>query len=84
MGEGGCALLPIENWAPALVSFSTVLTQSPEIRAVMTSLQVFQGAYADVSQTVTMAASLIASLPTVVLFFALRKHFMQGLQVSSG
>lgn len=62
--------------------FSTVLTQSPEVRSVMTTLQVFQGAYADVSQTVTMAASLLASLPTVVLFVVLRKHFMQGLQVS--
>lgn len=62
--------------------FSTVLTQSPEVRSVMTTLQVFQGAYADVSQTVTMAASLLASFPTVVLFVVLRKHFMQGLQVS--
>ncbi|MCY3980651.1 MAG: carbohydrate ABC transporter permease, partial [Alphaproteobacteria bacterium] len=63
--------------------FSTVLTQSAEIRSVMTTLQVFQGAYGDVSQTVTIAASLVASLPTVILFFALRKHFMQGLQVSA-
>ncbi|WP_227286913.1 carbohydrate ABC transporter permease [Boseongicola sp. H5] len=63
--------------------FSTVLTQRVEVRSVMSTLQVFQGAYADVSQTVVMAASLLASLPTVVLFFVLRRHFMQGLQVSS-
>lgn len=61
--------------------FSTVLTQSVEVRAVMSSLQVFQGAYSRTSQTVVMAASLLASLPTVVLFFALRRYFMQGLQV---
>ena len=63
--------------------FSTVLTQSAEIRSVMSTLQVFQGAYAEYSKTVTMAASLLASLPTVILFFALRRHFMQGLQVSA-
>lgn len=63
--------------------FSIVLTQSPEIRSVMTTLQVFQGAYAGTSQPTVMTASLVASLPTVVLFFALRKQFMQGLQVSS-
>ncbi|MBV7393473.1 carbohydrate ABC transporter permease [Mameliella sediminis] len=60
--------------------FSTVLTQSAEVRSVMSTLQVFQGAYAKSSQTVVMAASLLASIPTVVLFFALRKHFMQGFQ----
>lgn len=63
--------------------FSTVLTQSPEARSVMSALQVFQGAYAKSSQTVVMAASLLASIPTVVLFFVLRRHFMQGLQISS-
>lgn len=63
--------------------FSIVLTQRAEVRSVMSTLQIFQGAYADVSQTVVMAASLVASLPTILLFFVLRKHFMQGLQVSS-
>lgn len=63
--------------------FSTVLTQRAEVRSVMSTLQVFQGAYADVSQTVVLAASLVASVPTIILFFALRKHFMQGLQVSA-
>lgn len=63
--------------------FSTVLTQSPEIRSVMSTLQVFQGAYSSTSQTVVMTASLLASLPTVALFFLLRRHFMQGLQISA-
>ena len=62
--------------------FSTVLTQSVEVRSVMSTLQVFQGAYAKSSQTVVMTASLLASLPTVILFFALRRYFMQGLQVT--
>lgn len=64
--------------------FSIVLTQSPEVRSIMASLQVFQGAYAGGNQTVVMAATLIASLPTVMLFFVLRKHFMKGMQISSG
>lgn len=62
--------------------FSTVLTQSAEIRSVMSALQVFQGAYSESSQTVVLSASLLASLPTIILFFLLRKHFLQGLQVS--
>lgn len=62
--------------------FSTVLTQSPEVRSIMSALQVFQGAYARGAQTLVMTASVIASLPTLVLFFVLKKRFMQGMQVS--
>jgi ABC-type glycerol-3-phosphate transport system permease component len=29
-----------------------------------------------------MTGALIASIPTVVLFFLLRRHFMEGLRVS--
>mgnify|MGYP007088486395 CR=1 FL=1 len=48
----------------------------------MTALQVFQGSHANFSQPVVMSAALLASLPTVALFFGLRKYFMQGLQVT--
>lgn len=64
--------------------FSTVMTRSAEIRSVMSMLQVFQVAYAEIGKTVTMAASLLTSLPGVNLFFLLRKQFMQGWQVSAG
>ena len=70
------------TWVWNDLIFSTILTQSPEIRSVMTALQVFQGSHANFSQPVVMTAALLASLPTVALFFGLRKYFMQGLQVT--
>ena len=45
----------------------------------MNSLQVFQGSYAS---NVVLTAALIASLPSIVLFFLLRGHFMEGLKVT--
>jgi multiple sugar transport system permease protein len=59
--------------------FAIVLTQSTEIRPIMPALQVFQGGYASQSPTVVLTASFLASLPTVVLFLALRRTFMTGL-----
>ena len=64
--------------------FSTAITRSTEIRSVMSMLPVFQVAYAEIGKTVTMAASLLTSLPGVNFFFLLRKQFMQGWQVSAG
>lgn len=59
-------------------ALSAVLTQGAEVRSVMSTLQVFQGGYALTSPTVVLTASLVASLPTVVLLLALRKTFMRG------
>jgi ABC-type glycerol-3-phosphate transport system permease component len=64
--------------------FSTVLSQSTDVRSIMSALQVFQGGYASTSPVVVLTASLIASLPTVVLFLALRKTFLRGISISSG
>jgi ABC-type glycerol-3-phosphate transport system permease component len=63
--------------------FSTVLGNTPEIRSVMNALQVFQGAYASVGPNISLTGALMASIPTVLLFFLLRRHFMAGLGVST-
>jgi ABC-type glycerol-3-phosphate transport system permease component len=63
--------------------FSTVLGNTPEIRSVMNALQVFQGAYATVGPNIPLTGTLLASLPTVALFFLLRRHFMAGLSVAT-
>ena len=63
--------------------FSTVLGNSPEIRSVMNALQVFQGAYASVGPNIALTGTLLASLPTIALFFLLRRHFMAGLSVAT-
>jgi len=62
--------------------FSTVLGNRAEVRSIMNSLQVFQGSYASTGPNVVLTAALIASLPSIALFFLLRRHFMDGLKVS--
>jgi multiple sugar transport system permease protein len=63
--------------------FSTVLGNSPEIRSVMNALQVFQGSYSASGPNIVLTGSLLASIPSVLLFALLRKHFMAGLSVSA-
>lgn len=63
--------------------FSTVLGNTPEIRSVMNALQVFQGAYASVGPNIPLTGALLASIPTVLLFLLLRRHFMAGLSVAT-
>jgi ABC-type glycerol-3-phosphate transport system permease component len=62
--------------------FSTVLANRTEVRSIMNALQVFQGSYSSTGPNVVLTAALIASIPSVFLFFLLRKHFMEGMRVS--
>jgi len=48
----------------------------------MNALQVFQGSYASAGPNIVLSAALIASLPSVALFFVLRRHFMEGMRVT--
>lgn len=43
---------------------------------------VFQGSYNQQGPNIVMTGALLASIPTVMLFFLLRRHFMEGLRVS--
>jgi ABC-type glycerol-3-phosphate transport system permease component len=61
--------------------FSTVLGNRLETRSIMNALLVFQGSYSSIGPNIVLTAALLASLPSIVLFFLLRRHFMQGLQV---
>lgn len=62
--------------------FSTVLGNREEVRSVMISLQIFHGSYTSAGPNLSLTATLIASLPAIVLFLILRKHFMEGMRVS--
>jgi multiple sugar transport system permease protein len=62
--------------------FSTILANRPETRSIMNALLVFQGSYSQQGPNIVMTGALIASIPTVVLFFLLRRHFMEGLRVT--
>ena len=62
--------------------FSTVLANRTEVRSIMNALQVFQGSYSSTGPNVVLTATVIASVPSVALFFLLRRHFMEGMRVS--
>lgn len=63
--------------------FSTVLANKTGVRSIMSALQVFQGSYASSGPNVVMTAAVIASLPSLILFFALRRYFMEGMRIST-
>lgn len=71
------------NWIWNDLIFSMVLTRSEAKRSIMNSLMVFQGNYAGTTPNLVITATLLASAPTVALFFVLRKYFMQGLALQS-
>lgn len=59
--------------------FGQVLAKSDSVRPVMTSLAKLSGTYGTGTIPQQMAGALTASIPTLILFFALQKHFMRGL-----
>ncbi len=63
--------------------FSSILANGIEVRSIMVALQSLQGTYSTLGPNVVITATLISSIPTVLLFVALRKYFMAGLQLGS-
>jgi ABC-type glycerol-3-phosphate transport system permease component len=62
--------------------FSTVLGNREEVRSIMNSLQIFHGSYTTAGPNLSLTAALIASLPALVLFLFLRRHFMEGMRIT--
>jgi multiple sugar transport system permease protein len=63
--------------------FSSVLANGLDVRSVMVALQSLQGTYSTLGPNVVITATLISSVPTVLLFIILRKYFMAGLQLGT-
>ncbi|WP_425148621.1 carbohydrate ABC transporter permease [Deinococcus sp.] len=63
--------------------FGLVLSKSESVRPIMPTLAGMQGIYSASDGPTVIAAVLIASLPTLLLFLLLRPYFMQGLRLSS-
>lgn len=63
--------------------FSSILANGNAVRSIMVALQSLQGTYSTTGPNVVITATLISSVPTVVLFIALRKYFMAGLQLGT-
>ncbi|MGY0399674.1 MAG: carbohydrate ABC transporter permease [Ostreibacterium sp.] len=69
------------TWVWNDLLFSIVLGNRPETRSIMNALMVFQGNYSSTGANIVLTATLLSSLPSIILFFLLRKHFMEGLKV---
>lgn len=63
--------------------FSSILANGIGVRSIMVALQSLQGTYSTLGPNVVITAALISSIPTVLLFVALRKYFMAGLQLGT-
>ncbi|WP_420369462.1 carbohydrate ABC transporter permease [Curtobacterium sp. L1-20] len=59
--------------------FGLTLSSSPNIRPVMATLADLTGNYSTYGPPVALAGALVASLPTVVVFFAFQRFFARGL-----
>ncbi|WDR06862.1 carbohydrate ABC transporter permease [Devosia rhodophyticola] len=63
--------------------FSSILANGIEVRSIMVALQSLQGTYSTTGPNVVITATLISSIPTVLMFIVLRRYFMAGLQLGS-
>ena len=71
------------NWIWNDLVFSMVLTTDESKRSIMNALMVFQGNYAGTTPNLVITATVLASLPTLALFFVLRRYFMEGLSLQT-
>lgn len=66
-------------WNDLLLGLS--LSQSSDVRPLMTAVAGLQDTYGGLQLTAVLAAGLLASLPTVVLFLATQRIFSRGLNL---
>lgn len=66
-------------WNDLLLGLS--LSQSDEVRPVMTTLSALQSTYGGSTMPVVLAGGLIVSIPTMVLFLLTQRSFTQGLSL---
>lgn len=72
------------TWIWNDLTFGLVLSTSDGIRPVMPSLASLQGTFATTGPPISMAAALVASIPTLVVFLLLGRYFVQGLTLTAG
>jgi multiple sugar transport system permease protein len=69
------------TWVWNDLLFGMVLTRSESVRPIMPALAQMSG-YGGVSYPLILTGVIFTSLPTVILFVALRKHFISGMKLS--
>jgi ABC-type sugar transport system, permease component len=70
------------TWVWNDLIFGLTLTQTPEIRPIMAGLSSMQGVFFRTGVTTLMAGVLITSIPTILVFLALQRSFIRGLQLT--
>lgn len=66
-------------WNDLLLGLS--LSQSSDVRPVMTTLAAMQSTYGGSTMPVVLAGGLLVSVPTIVLFLLTQRYFTQGLSL---
>jgi multiple sugar transport system permease protein len=62
--------------------FGITLSTSPNVRPLMAALAELNGQYSGLGPPVVLAAGLVASLPTVVLFLSFQRFFVNALRLT--
>jgi multiple sugar transport system permease protein len=63
--------------------WALVLLKNNDLKPVTTGLSTLQGQYI-ASWNVLVAGSLLATIPTVIVFIFLQRYFIEGLTMGSG
>ena len=63
--------------------FGMVLSRSVGVRPITTALVGMQNLYAQMDGPIILTATLMASIPTLLIFLLLQKHFIRGLTLGS-
>jgi ABC-type glycerol-3-phosphate transport system permease component len=71
------------TWVWNDLLFGMVLVRSPQARSVQVALLGMQSLYGQADAPTIITATLIVSLPTLLLFLLLQKHFVRGLALGA-
>jgi ABC-type glycerol-3-phosphate transport system permease component len=72
------------TWVWNDLLFGLVLSKSDDVRPVMVALVGMQGIYGATDGPSVIAATLIGSAPTLILFLLLQRYFVRGLTLGVG
>lgn len=72
------------TWVWNDLLFGLVLSKSDGVRPVMVALMGMQGVYGATDGPSVIAATLVCSAPTLILFLVLQRYFVQGLTIGVG